>query len=329
MKLFLSYLRLVRPLNLFIIAFTLYMVRFFFICAVIEYPKLYLPVSEIVYALFSLSFLFMAAGGYIINDYYDVEMDKINKPGKVIVGSIISARSALIGYWILNVSGLITGFLSCYLAGIPLLGFLFLFYLIALWFYSYKLKSTFLFGNLLIGLFLALVPLGGACIHLAVPFTQHTFEWQTIQNNQKPLVWGLMGGISIFAFLSAVIREIVKDAEDVEGDRLPGCRTMPVVIGTTKTKWVVFFLLVLLNIPLGYIQYQFNIAGVYPLLYFLVCIQFPFLILFYKLKKASLPKDFHTISTWLKIVMFAGIIYVFAISFYVYTISLFISSLFQ
>ena len=107
--------------------FTLYMVRLFFISSSTEYPEIHLHVNELTYALFSLSFVLIAAGGYIINDYYDIEIDKINKPGKVIIGNTISTNSALNTYWILNICGLIIGFWSSYKAGIPLLGTLFLF----------------------------------------------------------------------------------------------------------------------------------------------------------------------------------------------------------
>ncbi len=146
MKVLLSYIRLVRPLNLLIILLTLYMVRLSFASPpffIFLYRPLQVPAT--MYALFSIAFICMAAGGYIINDYYDIEIDKINKPGKVIIGNALTARSALIAYWVISISGTIMGFLSCCVAGVPLLGFLFLFYLLALWFYSYKLKSAFFF----------------------------------------------------------------------------------------------------------------------------------------------------------------------------------------
>jgi len=320
MKLFLSYLRLVRPFNLFMILFTLYMVRGFFLFSTNELTP-HSNVSEVVYALFSLSFVFMAAGGYIINDYYDVEIDKINKPGSVIIGNSVSIPSALTTYWLVNICGIITGFCSCYRAGIPVLGTLFLFYFVGLWFYSYKLKSTFLIGNILIGIFLALVPLGGACIELCLN--------TLLGRNEKILVWQLMGGISLFAFLSTLIREIVKDAEDMEGDKIAGCHTMPIVIGIKKTRWLVFSLLVLLNAPLVYIHYKFHELGIYPLIYFLLFIQAPFLVIYYRVLKASVAADFHKISSWIKLLMVTSIIYVFALAFEVYSTIQFINALFN
>lgn len=304
------------------IVFTLYMVRFFFIMPTYEYPKLHLQVAnEVAYALFALSFVFMAAGGYIINDYYDVEIDKINKPDRVLIENAISSRSALTTYWLLNILGLASGFISCYWAGIPFLATLFLFYFVGLWFYSYKLKSTFLLGNILIGICLALVPLGGACINLC-----STTIITGLNNGEKKLVWEMMLGIAAFAFLSTLIREIIKDAEDIEGDKTAGCHTIPIVMGIGKTKWGVSLLILLLNIVLGYIEYQFKELGFYSIAYFLLFIQVPFIVILYKLLKASTAKHFHRISIWLKILMLTGIVYVFALANMVYSISLFFSS---
>lgn len=310
MKVLMSYIRLVRPFNLIIIAFTLYMIRW-----VLFYPpKSNSPVSELAYALFSFSFICMAAGGYIINDYYDIEIDKINKPGKVIIGDKISVRSALLAYWAISIAGIIGGVSISYLARVPLLGLLFVFYLVALWFYSYKLKSTFLLGNLLIGICIALVPLGGACIELCASNGSATFS-----NDEKAFVGKLIFGIAVFAFLSTLIREIVKDVEDMEGDAIAGCRTMPVVVGVTKTKWIIFSLLVIVNILLGYAQYQVMDLGIYPLLYFLVFIQVPLVVIMYRLFKAKIATDYHTVSNWLKVLMLTGIMYVFFLALEVYT----------
>src|SRR5580692_6727007 len=103
MKLFLSYLRLIRPFNLIMIVFTLYMVRLCFILPVLSFSNSPLQVSEFAFALFALAFGMVAAGGYIINDYYDVEIDKVNKPGKGVIGDSVSKSSALTSYWVLNI----------------------------------------------------------------------------------------------------------------------------------------------------------------------------------------------------------------------------------
>lgn len=302
MKVLLSYIRLVRPLNLLMILFTLYMVRFCLILPLRFFSFLYLDASEVAYALFSLAFVFMAAAGYIINDYYDIEIDKINKPDKIIIGNNISVRSALTAYVTLNVCGVITGFWSCYKTGIPLLGTLFLFYLIALWLYSYKLKSTFLWGNILVSLCLGIVPLAGVyvCSNGALNSNIYYFGW----------------GLSFFAFLSSLIREIVKDMQDREGDVAAGCRTLAIVLGPEKTKRTVQLLVLLMIALLAFLQVYWVCGNILfffmPLIiYCVIFIQLPCFLILWKINKASVAEDYKKISRWIKVIMFAGISFFF------------------
>jgi len=298
----LSYIRLIRPVNLFIILFTLYAVRFLFIFPIAGFQYAALPVNEITYALFSLSFVLVAAGGYIINDYYDIEIDRINKPAKVIISNTVSPSAAWKTYWTLNILALLLGFWSAYKAGAYLFGFLFLFYVLALWCYSYRLKSTLLYGNIIVALCLALVPLagiyiqsGGGALSLSIS-TIHYYAW----------------GVSFFAFLSSLIREIVKDMEDVEGDSAAGCKTMPIVIGTKRTKVVVQLLVVLMIIMIGVFQWFLLTINAKPdSIYCAVFIQVPCLIIIWKIKRASSTKDYKRVSGWLKLIMVTGISYFF------------------
>jgi 4-hydroxybenzoate polyprenyltransferase len=321
MKLFLAYVRLIRPFNLLMIVFTIYMVRILLAPRGFDEEHFPLTVGRLTFGLFALSFVLVAAAGYIINDYYDVEIDKVNRPDRLIIGNTVSARHALITYWLLNILGIIAGFISCFRAGIPLLGTLFLFYAIGLWVYSYKLKSTFLFGNLLIGVFLALVPLGAAAIEI---WAKTHGSLPDYSDYQIKLIWGVTGVLAIFAFLSTIIREIVKDMEDIEGDKLNGCRTIPVVIGIRKTKWIVFILTLMLNAGLACLLFGWNQFLIWPFIYFLILIQGPILLIYYWLIKPSSAKEFHKISIYLKILMLTGIVFVF----YYVTVSYFVLQFF-
>jgi len=311
MKLFTSYLRLIRPVNLFMIAFTLYMVRFAFILPLLNFSNFPLQVKETVFALFALAFIFIAAGGYIINDYYDMTIDKVNKPDKVIIGNTISPKTALRSYYIFTLFGLACGFWSCYKAGAPLLELLFVFYAIALWFYSYKLKSTFLLGNTLIAIFLGLVPLASAYIEVQADLNNPESP-DTILDASRMGAWS----IALFAFIITLIREIVKDVEDTEGDQLANCRTLPIVWGIKKSKITVLSLLILMMVLLAAFQYYAWGMGWHPTVYFLLLlVQLPCLIILWKIRKASTPKEFHGISNWLKIVMITGICYLFVFAY--------------
>lgn len=324
MKLFLSYFRLIRSFNLIMIVFTLYMVRFYFIIPALNFFNFSLQVKEPVFALFALSFTFIAAGGYIINDYYDVAIDKINNtPGKVIIGNTVSARSALINYMILSGCGLITGAWSCYKAGVPLLELLFVFYVIGLWFYSYKLKLTFFWGNMLVAVFLGLVPLASAYIELQADKSNPESPDSIIDSLQSGAY-----AIALFAFLSTLIREMVKDIEDMEGDRMAGARTMPVVWGIDRVKISVQVLVLVMMALLGVFQYYAWTSGWHPTAYYvLILIQIPCLIILWKIQKASSQKQFHRVSIWLKTVMITGICYLFVFSYQCYAMLQFIKKL--
>jgi len=320
MKLFLSYFRLIRPLNLIIIVFTLYMVRFYFIVPALNFYDFKLQVTEPVFALFAISFIFIAAGGYIINDYYDVAIDKINNPGRVIIGNMVSAQAAFTNYMVLSICGLITGAWSCFKAGAPLLELLFVFYVIGLWLYSFKLKATFFWGNFVVATFLGLVPLASAYIELLADTNNPESPDMVISSLKSGAC-----GIALFAFLSTLVREMVKDMEDMEGDRMANARTIAIVWGIKKVKLYSQLLLFFMVASLGVLQYYAWTSNWHPTAYYiLVAIQIPCLISIWKLQKANEPKQFHGISRWLKIVMVTGICYLFVFSYQCYVMLQFI-----
>ena len=304
-----SYLKLVRPVNVLMILFTQYMVRFAFLYPIFRYTGFSLQINEAVFAVFSLSFVLMAAGGYIINDYYDRDIDKLNKPGKVIIGTLVDTKQAIVAYWILSLLGLIMGCWSCYKVGLPELGGLFFIYMSGLWYYSTTLKYQFAIGNLLIAFFLAVVPLTAGIIELYADVKNPAFANADI-NFAFVYYWVI--GISLFAFLSTLVREIVKDMEDMTGDTSAGCRTIPIVMGKDAAKKICQFMLLLMFFLLGYLQYQQSkVSDWKGLAYFSVFIQLPIIFIVAKLNGASQPGDFHKISTWVKILMVTGISYLF------------------
>jgi 4-hydroxybenzoate polyprenyltransferase len=313
MKLFLAYLRLVRPINLLIIAFTLYMMR---LCIILPLWGFYhhdIGLNESTYALFTLSFLLMAAGGYIINDYYDIEIDIINKPQKLIIGHIILPSNALRAYWVISILGLITGSYSCLKAEVPGLSFIFLFYFAGLFIYSYVLKSTFLLGNIIVSICLGLVPLAGIYIQ-----TQYIINHSgPVDPSEINMLCYFAWGVAFFAFLSSLTREIVKDIEDIEGDAKAGCKTLPVTIGIKASKSVVQLLSFVMIPLLGLYQYNYCHTPEMPFssIYIALLIQLPILVVIIKVRTASLPKDFKGVSNWLKFIMFTGISYFFVFAY--------------
>jgi len=297
------------------ILFTQYMVRFAFLSPIFKYSGFSLQMNEGLFTVFALSFVFMAAGGYIINDYYDVDIDMLNKPDKVIIGEQINPSEAIVTYWILSLLGLGTGCFACYKAGLPELGIIFFIYMSGLWYYSTSLKYQFMVGNLLIAFFLAIVPFTAGIVELYADVKNPLFNDRDID---FAFLFYWIVGISLFAFLSTLVREIVKDMEDIEGDRSAGCRTLPIVMGQEAAKKIAQFLLLLMFFLLAYLQYeQWKQGDWKSVVYFSVFIQLPILFLVARLSGASTSKDYHRISTWVKILMVSGISYLFVFA-YIY-----------
>lgn len=209
-------MKILRPVNLGIVALTMYALR-----SVLWRDAVSLYLSDLEFALLVVSTVLVAASGYIINDIYDVEIDQLNKPEKTYIGTAISLKQAWVLYAFISLLG---AGLSLSLAiekghNWNLLGFYPLSVLL-LWLYSYYFKRTFLWGNLIVALFCAAVPVMITIGQVPSPHTQWIYIYAG------------------FAFISTLLRELVKDMEDVEGDARNGCRTLPIVWGLAKARWV-------------------------------------------------------------------------------------------
>jgi 4-hydroxybenzoate polyprenyltransferase len=232
--------------------------------------------------LFMLAFStgLIAAAGYIINDYYDIKIDFVNKPDRVVVGKTIPRRYALFLHSLQSVAGISIGFLISWKIGI--LHFLSVF---LLWLYSNNLKRQPLAGNVAVGL------LTGLSI----------FVVEVLYNSNNALVIIY----AVFAFFMTLVREIIKDMEDLKGDNTFGCQTLPIVWGVAKTKYMVYsviaaLLITVLVINGAYIQL--------PLLYFLIFLFIPLTVLVLRLYRADTTKDFAGLSSFCKIIMLLGML---------------------
>ncbi|HXP50582.1 MAG TPA: geranylgeranylglycerol-phosphate geranylgeranyltransferase [Bacteroidia bacterium] len=309
-----SFLRLIRFPNLIIILFSQYMVRFALLSPYYKSQGFTLQLPESIFLIFSLAFACMAAGGYIINDYYDVKADNINRPAeKVIVGKNISPDLALLLYWIFTITGICLGCWSATKIGLPMLGLLFFFYASGLWFYTTSFKYLFLVGNVLVSLFIAFVPFTAGFVELYTSVT----NMPSVHNNLNfSFLLKGVSAISIFAFLITLVREIVKDMEDVEGDVKAGCRTLPIVWGIESGKKAAGFVLIVLFALLCYVISQFwKIKDGWSIVYIVCLIQIPMLINMLGLSRANSSRDFHKISSVLKLLMLSGISYLFVFAY--------------
>jgi 4-hydroxybenzoate polyprenyltransferase len=264
--------------------------------------------DDIFFSLLTLATILIAAGGYILNDYFDMKIDAINHPERQIVGKIIDRSKAMRLHQIFTTIGTLIGIgLSIYTRSFSI-GFIFITVPGLLWFYSASYKRQFLIGNLtiafismitvlLVGIFqISLLELRYDKLIYETPIPQFIYSW--------------IGGFAFFSFMLTLIREIVKDMEDEKGDRELECRTLPIVWGQKNTKIVLYVLIAFILLALFYIE-RFHIPfdGSLTLNFLLYGILVPFIALIYLILKASTPKDFNQVSFLCKIIMLIGISY--------------------
>ncbi len=263
------------------------------------------------FLLLVLASVFIAAAGNIINDYFDINIDIINKPGKVVLGRFISRRWALAWHFIL--SGL--GILITALAVNPFSGWYLVIAnigcVVLLFFYSMRFKRDVLIGNIIISLltawtimliFLSKFSFADAFVNVA---------YQQVKFFRFALLY------AGFAFVISLIREAVKDIEDLPGDMKYNCHTMPVAWGTRATKvytavWLTILIISLIIIQIYVLQFQWWWA----MFYCLVFIILPLVYIFKKLVAAQKTSEYHDLSTLIKLIMLTGILSM--IFFYIY-----------
>lgn len=231
-----SLLHLFRPLNLTIIALTMYLLRWFLLkpllgltSKLIEF-EVTSQISEGWFAVLVLSVLFIAAGGNIINDYKDVAVDKLNnRPNPV--GKLISPEKTYQLYQITTVIGLILGFAIAFHIGNYNYGIIQLTAAISLWFYSYYFKRSLLIGNVVVAFVVGLVPMTVGIYEvtlLQIKYFQKVTNY--VDFNFNYIAYWFMA-YSVFAFLMTLVREILKDVEDLVGDQQVGAKTLPIQWG--------------------------------------------------------------------------------------------------
>ncbi|MCQ2350327.1 MAG: geranylgeranylglycerol-phosphate geranylgeranyltransferase [Paludibacteraceae bacterium] len=210
-----------------------------------------------------ISTVCITAGGYVINDYFDVKIDRINRPGKVLIGSALPKEQAMRFYQVLTLFGILFGLYLAFTLRSMTLGFVYIVVPGMLWFYSSSYKRMLLVGNIIVAFCSALVPL------LPMLAMQKVLEnnWGDVVYD-TPLIKELytwVGVIAVFAFVWTLIREIIKDIQDVMGDRELECHTVPVVWGETGARILVIVLTILADVALVWLATKVNL-GITPAL---------------------------------------------------------------
>ena len=295
------FLNLIRWKNLVMIALAQILIKYALLLPFFESYGVVTALSPLAFTLLVIATVCIAAGGYVINDIYDVETDLVNKPKRVIIDKHIPEKIALAMFIILNVIGVGIGF---YLStGIGKSGFFVLFFMASalLYLYSSYLKQFVLVGNIVVSLVVAL-----SLLLVGV------FELLPVINADNRSVqiffFRLIVDYALFAFMINFIREIVKDIEDIDGDYKVGMKTLPIVIGRDRANKIAF---VLSLVPLFFVVF-YVIKNLFKqqlfVGYFLLFIIAPLIYISIKLFSAEQKAHYNHISLVLKLVMLTGLL---------------------
>lgn len=269
--------KIIRWPNLLIIALTQYLVAVLLIPSN-TYESVW---RDTPFMILILSTVLIAAGGYLINDYYDIKIDYINKPERVVAGRFITRRQILFAHTLLTFLGILggtyvsmkIGILNVLAAGL-------------LWLYSNQLKRMPLWGNF------AIASLTAVAVYLVYFYYKESFF--------------LILSYTAFAFFMSLIREILKDLEDIKGDKAFGLRTLPIAFGVRRSKNTIYLITVLFIVSVGYLLFK------EPKFYMVLGgLSLALIVLSIGLHKADKPIDFKRLSRWSKIIMLLGLITMF------------------
>lgn len=293
-----KYLQVVRYQNLLLVALMQMILRFGFL----KEQNCSLALSNFQYVLLVLATLFIAAGGYVINDIFDQDTDAINKPEKVIIGKTIKESQAYNLYVVLTIIGVGIGFYLSNVIDKPNFAALFILIAATLYFYATTLKQMLLVGNIIISLLLALSVLIVGVFDL-FPVTYAENQRQMIQ------IFSILIDYAFFAFMLHLIREMTKDLEDIEGDKQQKMNTLAIKLGISKTtKLLAILSLIPIGLFLNYIYRYFILNDLHLItLYSLLFIIAPFLYFTIKITTAKVKTEFHHLSTVLKWIVFFGL----------------------
>jgi 4-hydroxybenzoate polyprenyltransferase len=301
---FTLFVRLIRWPNLVFILLTQALIQF---CILL--PNLLLsPVQHGLllqcFWLTAFSYVALAAAGYIINDWFDLAIDQLNKPGKVFITNGISVRLALAYYWLLNLLAVTASLYISYRLHSLLAFWGTITCAILLYIYSASLKKLPFWGNLLV----ALITAWSVIVLLLIEKNGLPFSAFYLSDCFKRVISCIML-YALFSFTISLVREIVKDMEDVQGDARFGCRTMPIAWGIHTTRFIAAgFLVLLMVVLIATNVIALRLFSWYFELYCILLVLLPLFLLLFQLLRAESKSDFGKLSKNIKWVMLSGIL---------------------
>ncbi|MCC7051351.1 MAG: geranylgeranylglycerol-phosphate geranylgeranyltransferase [Bacteroidia bacterium] len=304
-----DFLRLIRWSNLLMVALTMYLMRYAVIWPMLRINNFKLQVKEIDFILIVLSTVLVTAAGYIINDYFDIRIDSLNKPTSNPIGKSIQRRTAMFLHLVFNALAYGLIFIVCYRIGNIKLSLIYLIAMGVLWFYSTNFKKQLVVGNLVVAFLAGMIPLLVGLFEVPLLNLRYQEVINEYHYSFNSIAYFIIA-FSFFSFISNLCREIIIDAEDEFGDRSFGAETIPVIFGLSTTNKIIFLLGVLQSAILGYLQYmQWQSNDKISFYFMLVALQIPILIIAFKALRAKNKEHYRLLSKWCKVYMFLGLLY--------------------
>lgn len=319
------FLKLIRIKNLVFIVFIQIIMRQVVLMPILQKYGFEISAIDLNFVLMALATVLMAAGGYVLNDYFDVKIDAINHPDRLIITKSVSKQKAMLYYQLLTGVGVLLGLLLAFQVNSFTLAFVFIVVPGLLWFYSSSYKRQFLIGNIIVALLAALSVLIVAIVELSV--LEQRFGKLLFETPIPGQFYTWIGGFSVFSFLLTLLREIIKDIEDEKGDREMECRTIVLKWGLPRTKLLLYLLICIIVVALYAVEFLMTeFEGSLTIKYITYGLALPLAVLAFLIYKAQNTTDFNQASTFVKLIMLSGVLYSFIFYFQMakmYSISVF------
>lgn len=301
-----NYIKILRPINLLIVALTQYSIFYLLLYPIFlewNFPPV---LGNGLIHLFVLATILISAGGFVINDIVDYDIDIVNTPDKIFIGDEkIPFNKAKIYYWSINILGLIISLYIGYRTDRLPLVIIYPISVAVLYYYSTVFKGKMLIGNIIVALFSMFVS--------GIIFFAEWSNWSNLlmyNQRQFDLILYIAIAYMFFGFFSSMYREIIKDIEDFEGDKKLGLSTLPIKVGIPFAKMIALFMIICLTANYttwGIMIKQTNHPTFY-LVFIIISMFLPTLYLIHKTVKAKSKKEFHQLSQWTKVLMLVSII---------------------
>ena len=309
-------MRLVRWSNLLFIAALMYVMNQWVAVPVLHQSGFHAVLPWYTLLLLTLATMLIAGGGYVVNDYFDVKIDRINRPDQLIVTRTVSREGAMrLSLWFSG-AGVVCGMAAAAFVRSTTLAVIFAIVPGLLWFYSSSYKRLFMVGNITIALLSGLTPILVAIANIAQLQKLYNviLPYTTLEHD----LYAWLGGFALFAFLLTWIREIIKDMQDQQGDRELECHSLPVVWGE---KWTKVFVTTLIVCTLAIIGHLWWHVLPFPTgwsslstRYIVLGVVIPLLGALWLLWAAKIPSDYKTCQQVVKLTMLLGMLYSFVIA---------------